>query len=95
MTLTDGELVFRQGDRGDLVYVVQAGSVEIYRELADGGEEHVNLLGPGKYFGELGPLLLLPRSASARAVAETELIAYPLQRFRQLHPGLSVDGDPG
>ncbi len=95
VTLADGELVFRQGDRGELVYVVQTGSIEIYRELADGGEESVNVLGPGKYFGELGPLLLLPRSASARAAGETELIGYPLHRFRLLHPGVSPAADRG
>ncbi len=94
VTLADGEVLFRQGDRGELVYLVESGSIEIYRELAGGGEEHVNLLGPGKYFGELGPLLLLPRSASARAIGETELVGYPLHRFRQLHPGLSVATSP-
>ena len=88
-TLADGEVLFRQGDRGELVYVVESGSVEIYRELAEGGEEHITVIGPGKYFGELGPMLLLPRSASARAVGETEVIGYPLHRFRLLHPGLS------
>ncbi len=93
VTLADGEVLFRQGDRGELVYVVESGSVEIFRELADGGEEHVALIGPGKYFGELGPLLLLPRSASARAVGEAELMAYPLHRFRLLHPGMSAAAD--
>ena len=95
VTLADGEVLFRQGDRGELVYLVDTGSVEIYRELAGGGEEHVSLLGPGKYFGELGPMLLLPRSASARAVGETELVGYPLHRFRLLHPNLSIAADPG
>jgi putative ABC transport system ATP-binding protein len=88
-TLAESEVLFRQGDRGDLVYVVEAGSIEIYRELADGGEEHVSLIGPGKYFGELGPMLLLPRSASARAVGATEVVGYPLHQFRLTHPGLS------
>ncbi len=89
VTLADGQVLFRQGDRGELVYVVESGSIEVYRELADGGEEHINVLGPGKYFGELGPMLLLPRSASARAVGATELVGYPLHRFRLLHPDLS------
>jgi putative ABC transport system ATP-binding protein len=90
ITLADGEVLFRQGDRGELVYVVESGSVEVYRELADGGEEGIDLLGPERYFGELAPLLLLPRSASARAVGATVVIGYPLDRFRRQHPGLSV-----
>src|SRR5271155_3927013 len=37
--LTDGELLFRQGERGELIYHVEAGLLEVYRELADGDEE--------------------------------------------------------
>ena len=61
------EVVFSQGDRSDLVYVVEEGEVEIYQVLVDGTEELLSTIGPGRYFGELGPMLGLPRSASARA----------------------------
>jgi putative ABC transport system ATP-binding protein len=78
-----GEMLFRQGDASDLVYVVDAGRVAIFRELADGGEEPVVECGPGQYFGELGPLLNLPRSASARAIEDTKLVGYPAAEFRR------------
>ncbi|MDT4912595.1 MAG: putative transport system ATP-binding protein [Pseudonocardiales bacterium] len=80
--LDAGELVFGQGDRSDLVYVVRAGGVRIFRERADGTEEHLTDIGVGGYFGELGPLLDLPRSASARATAPTELVGLGAQQFR-------------
>ena len=62
-----GALIFEQGSRGDLVYVVDAGEIEIFRERGDGTEEPAGNGGTGSYFGELGPTLNLPRSASARA----------------------------
>jgi putative ABC transport system ATP-binding protein len=83
--LDEGEVVFRQGDTSDLVYVVESGNVHIYRELADGTEESLADIGPSGYFGELGPLLDLPRSASARASCPAQLTGYGAQQFRTRH----------
>jgi putative ABC transport system ATP-binding protein len=83
VTFAAGQLIFSQGDRADVVYVIDSGSVEIFRPRPDGGEEHLAVLGHGQYFGELGPLLGFPRSASARAAAETTLVAYGPREFRQ------------
>jgi hypothetical protein len=92
VVLADGEVLFRQGAPGDLVYVVKSGSVEIYRELSDGGEEQVDVLGPDRYFGELAPLLRLPRSASVRAAGDTVVTGYTLRRFRRDHPARDQGG---
>src|SRR4029450_719666 len=62
-----GQVIFEQGDRSDLVYTVEDGEIEIARRRADGTEEPLAVLGPGRYFGELGPLFGLQRSATARA----------------------------
>ena len=62
-----GESIFEQGDAAHLVYVIKSGEVDVIRVLADGGEEQLNRLGPDQYFGELGPFLGFPRSASVRA----------------------------
>jgi putative ABC transport system ATP-binding protein len=82
VTLDEGQYLFRQGDPSDLVYVIQTGEIEIVRERADGTEEHVTVIGAGGYFGELGPMLNLPRSASARALRPTVLTGCSLQQFR-------------
>ena len=77
-----GEVVFEQGSRGELVYVVESGTVEIVRQQADGTSEPLAELGPGEYFGELGPLLGFPRSATARALTPLRLMAYSVHDFR-------------
>jgi putative ABC transport system ATP-binding protein len=82
----DGELLFRQGETSDLVYVVDRGEIELFRELADGSEEQLATIAAGGYFGELGPMLNLPRSASARAVGGCTLTGYSVQLFRSLRP---------
>ena len=86
LLLDRGQILFAQGDRGDLVYVVEEGKVEVYRTRADGTEEFLALIAPGNYLGELGPLLNLPRSASARARTACRLTSYPLRAFRQHFP---------
>jgi putative ABC transport system ATP-binding protein len=78
-----GEVIFAQGDRSDLVYVIESGSVEIFRPRPDGGEQRLAVLPEGQYFGELGPLLGFPRSASARAQSDVALTAYGPRDFRQ------------
>jgi putative ABC transport system ATP-binding protein len=85
LTLASGDVVFRQGDQGELVYVVESGEIEIFRELADGGEEVMVRLGPGKYFGELAPLFGLRRSATARATAPSKVTGRSLREFREQH----------
>jgi len=82
--LGEGQFLFRQGDPSDLVYVVQSGEIEILREKSDGAAEHVTVIGAGDYFGELGPILNLPRSASARAIRPTVLTGCSVQQFRAL-----------
>ncbi len=86
VALAAGETLFEQGDRGDLVYVIEEGSVEIFRERADGSEELLALLTAGNYFGEIGPILNLPRSASARATEPTCLSALTVRTFRRRFP---------
>jgi putative ABC transport system ATP-binding protein len=84
--LAAGEILFRQGERGELIYYIESGLLEVYRELADGGTEALAQVEAGNYVGELGPILNLPRSASVRAVADSVLIGYTVRAFRQQHP---------
>jgi putative ABC transport system ATP-binding protein len=81
--LGPGEVLFDFGDRSDLVYVVEQGEVELYRPLTDGREELVARVGEGQYFGELGALLGLPRSTSARARGTCLLRGYGPRQFHR------------
>jgi putative ABC transport system ATP-binding protein len=78
------QLVFEQGAPSDLVYTIEDGEIEIVRQRTDGTEEPVALLGPGRYFGELGPLFGLRRSATARAVKQALVTGYTPRDFRDL-----------
>jgi putative ABC transport system ATP-binding protein len=88
LRLAPESVVFAQGTMGDLIYIVEQGELEIVRELPGGGEELLNVAAPGDYFGELGPLFCLPRSATARARTHAIVTGYTVQAFReQLGPG--------
>ncbi|KUI24746.1 glutamine ABC transporter ATP-binding protein [Mycobacterium sp. IS-1742] len=78
-----GEVLFRQGTMGHLIYVVTRGELEIVHELSGGGEELVKVAQPGDYFGELGVLFNLPRSATVRARTDATVVGYTVQEFRQ------------
>jgi len=78
-----GSVVFRQNTMGDLIYVVTEGEFEIVRELPDGAEELLSTASAGEYFGEIGPLFGLPRSATVRAITDGTIVGYTVKEFRQ------------
>jgi len=65
-----GEIVFQKGDVGDKLYCVLGGSVEIFD-----GDRVIASLGRGELFGEMALLSEEPRSAGARAVESSSLLA--------------------
>jgi putative ABC transport system ATP-binding protein len=81
--LAAGDVLFEQGTMGDLIYVVSEGELEIMRELAGGGEELLKVATRGEYFGEIGPLFHLPRSATVRARTDSKVVGYTVQAFRE------------
>ncbi len=83
LDVTADSVVFRQNTMGDLIYVVAEGQFEIVRELPDGSEELLSTATAGEYFGEIGPLFGLPRSATVRAITDGRLIGYTVKEFRQ------------
>ena len=86
-TLEPGEVLFAQGSRGNRIYMVDSGRIDIVRELAGGREDHLATLGPGEYFGEMGPLFGIARSATARASARAFVRGYTTETFRE-HVGV-------
>lgn len=80
-----GENVFRQGDAGDLVYVIVTGEVDVIREEPDGSERLLATMGPGEYFGEMALLSDAPRTATVRARTALEAIAMARADFTTLY----------
>jgi putative ABC transport system ATP-binding protein len=94
--LAPGEVLFHEGDMGKLVYLVEAGTMELVRALADGGEEQLAVAGPGGYFGELAPMLQLPRAGTARAGAGgASVVGLTPDRFRRRTKDTDASGATG
>jgi hypothetical protein len=68
-----GEIIFSEGDIGTEMYIIQQGAVELLKTM--GGETRVlATLEKGDFFGEMSVLEDVPRSASARAKTDVELV---------------------
>ncbi len=72
VSLERGELLFRQGDRSDALYVIVEGEVSVQSE----GPPRVEMsrLGPGAFLGEVALMTDQPRSATVVCVASAELL---------------------
>jgi F420-non-reducing hydrogenase small subunit len=82
-------VVFRQGDPGDSMYVIQSGAVEI-SQVQDNREVVIALLEKGDFFGEMALIDSQPRSSTVRAICRTRLL--PLTRNSLLE---RLSHDPG
>ena len=79
--LGKGEILFREGDASDAMYVIKAGLIAITKTKGSGEivlAEKTN----GEMLGEMGFFDNKPRSAGAKAVQDSEVIALP---FAALH----------
>lgn len=78
-----GELVSRQNDVGDALYIVRQGSLRVIREK---GEQRtvLSILGPGDCFGAWGLFGNHPRSATAEANEDTRLLMIRRAEFKEV-----------
>jgi CRP-like cAMP-binding protein len=86
--------IFWFGDRGDTLYVVDEGRVEVTAPDTGGGHVRLDTLGPGGVFGELGLIDGGPRSATVRALTDCSLLALPrepFQAFLRQRPDVAID----
>jgi putative ABC transport system ATP-binding protein len=81
--LAAGEALFYEGDQGELVYLIEEGELEIVKSAGPRLPATVRRLHAGEYFGELAPMLKLPRTATARAIVPTRVLGMSGPEFRQ------------
>lgn len=69
----EGAVLFREGEAGDVMYVIQSGAVRITKDV--GGEaKALAVLGPGEFLGEMAILNGKPRTATATVVEPTRCL---------------------
>lgn len=80
-----GDVVFHEGDEPDRLYVVIQGRIAISKRSIDGRESVFALMEDGDLFGEMGLFLPLGRSAEARALEPSTLLAVAFAPVRQIY----------
>jgi CRP/FNR family cyclic AMP-dependent transcriptional regulator len=76
-------VLFREGEPGELMYVIQAGSVKISKSV-NGEEKLLASLGPGEFFGEMALLNGKPRSATATVLQATRCLVIDSRTLEEM-----------
>ncbi len=71
----DGEIIFREGEPGVGLYIVMTGKVRIFKSIKD-NEITLAEFSPPQFFGEIAVIEGGPRTASAVAIGETNLLGF-------------------
>ncbi len=92
--VTKGEVLFRKGDSGSSMYMIEEGSIEISVPLQNQKKEmRVSVLHEGEFFGELSLIDGLPRTATARALEPCRLLEMKREdfiRFLAERPAIAI-----
>ena len=81
--LSAGDVVFREGEPGETMFVIRKGKVRISKQVR-GGEKTFAVLGSGEFFGEMAILTGQPRSATATAIEDVMLLEVDARRFETM-----------
>jgi len=89
----DGEIIIRQGEVGDCMYVIQSGRVEVVQS-SEYGKQHLAFLETGDFFGEMSVFEKQVRSATVQSAGEARVLKVDkktlLRRIRE-DPLLAVN----
>jgi len=81
--LPAGTIIFREGETGREMYVIQSGKINITKKIRD-VEKVLATIGPGDFFGEMSTLNNKPRSASAVVVESAKLLVVEPKMFESM-----------
>ena len=76
----DGEVIVRQGEAGDCMYVIQAGKAEVLQEQ-NGRNMRLAVLAEKDFFGEMSLFEREVRSATVRALGEVRILTVDKRTF--------------
>ena len=89
-----GATIFTQGDAGVGLYVLKSGKIRLVQANdPDRAEVEIGVVGAGEVMGEMALLDDLPRSATATAVDEVDVLVLPVWDFRGIlrqHPDMAL-----
>jgi CRP-like cAMP-binding protein len=88
-----GAILFHEGEGAEHVLIVRAGRVKVSSFTADGREVVLAVRGPGELLGELSAIDGEPRSASASALEQVDVLSVPAEDFRaflEMRPRVTV-----
>lgn len=78
-----GDVLFREGESGDVMFVLQSGAVRITKSV--GGEDKaLAVLGPGEFVGEMAILNAKPRTATATVIEPTRSLVIDARTLEQM-----------
>ncbi|MBP7585561.1 MAG: GGDEF domain-containing protein [Spirochaetes bacterium] len=88
-----GDVLFREGDVGRELYIVESGEIAVGIKIPGGGEKEIARIRPGDFFGEMSIFDDAPRSATCRTERGAALLSLNRDTFFRLideHPGIAV-----
>ncbi len=85
-----GQVIFRQGEMGNQVYVVISGEAEVVQEQPGTGETVIARIGSGGFFGEMALIQNAPRVSTVRALTDLDVLVMQRGPFLSLFTHLPV-----
>ncbi len=93
VSLSDGEILFRQGDEPDALFLVESGELAVILEFGESGLAALRRFGPGHFVGEMALYHADRRTATVQSVGTSVLWKLPTSRVAGMechHPGLAL-----
>jgi CRP-like cAMP-binding protein len=82
--LRAGQVIFREHDEADQLYIVAEGRVIVSKHITGDVDHVLTRFGPGEFFGEMGLFDSAPRSASAQTEEDSTLLTLGRDLFRKI-----------
>ena len=86
---SDGEVIFKEGSEGQVMYIIQTGKVSITKQTSSGEVVVLNTIGKGDVLGEMSLFDRMPHSATASAVGDARILTVDKRKLFKL-----ISGDP-